>query len=326
MAEVSVILPCFNAASSVRSSIQSILDQTFEDWELIIVDDASTDQSVNVVTAILDKRIKLVQLSKNNGYPVAMNEGIAQAKGKYIARMDADDISAPTRLQEQVKALELNSGASFCGVARYRISPGGKMYADKKKPEHYYLMETWEDLIQGKRIFTDPSVMIDRSKLEAVGGYRTFQRSGMDVDLWLRAMEKFGHCVTITNPLFGKRLEPGSLVFNPSTTLINQVPRVLALQRKQKGVDDVQAGKGVNMEEYKRLGLVKEGTAEEKASLLFGSLVTCMWLYDKKGVRIYYRQIVSTAHFSGIKIIFVVIKKIIQRLRSNPFVRYKLSS
>lgn len=322
MAEVSVILPCFNAASSIRSSVQSIIDQTFEDWELIIVDDASTDHSINIVTGIQDKRIKLLQLNKNSGYPVAMNEGIAQAKGKYIARMDADDVSAPTRLQEQLKALEFHPHASFCGVARYRITPGGKMYADRKKYESFYLQETWDNLMLGNRIFTDPSVMIAKEKVLAVGGYRTFQRSGMDVDLWLRMMEKFGPCITITKPLFGKGLEPGSLIFNPNTHLINQVPRVLARQRVEKGSDDVQNGTGVNIHEYKRLGLLKEGATEDKAGLFLGSIVTCLWLGDWKGTGIYYKHIRRSSDLSFVKIIFELIKKTVQRFRNNPYSRY----
>ena len=322
---VSVLLPCYNSDSLIDQAVQSILDQTFEDWELIIVDDASTDQSVNIVTGIQDRRIKLIQFNKNSGYPVAMNEGIAHAKGKYIARMDADDVSAPRRLEEQLKALELHPNASFCGLARYRITPGGKMYADKKIVEDYYLMETWEDLLKGNRIFTDPSVMMEKEKALATGGYRTFQRSGMDVDLWLRMMEKFGPCITITKPLFGKGLEPGSLIFNPNTHLINQIPRVLARQRVEKGSDDIQKGTGVDIHEYKRLGLIKEGATEDKAGLFLGSIVTCLWLGDLKGAGIYYKYIRRTSDLALVKIIFMVMKKILQRLRSNPFVRYKLS-
>jgi glycosyltransferase involved in cell wall biosynthesis len=322
MTEVSVILPCFNAASSIRSSVQSILDQTFKDWELIVVDDASTDHTIDELNDITDKRIKLIRLGKNSGYPVAMNEGIARANGKYIARMDADDVSASTRLQEQLKTLELNPKASFCGVARYRITPGGKMYADGKKYESLYVYETWDNLMQGNRIFTDPSVMITKEKIKEVGGYRTFQRSGMDVDLWLRVMEKFGPCITITKPLFGKGLEPGSLIFNPNTNLINQVPRVLARQRIEKGVDDIQTGKGVNIVEYKLLGWVKEEAMENKPALFLGSLVTCLWLLDWRGARIYYQQIRRTSDLSLLKITFELAKKILQRLRSNPYIRY----
>lgn len=324
MLPVTVILPCYNSGKSIANAISSIINQTFINWELIVVDDASTDESVQVLNGFKDERIKLIQLKANGGYPVAMNAGIAVAKGKYIARMDADDVSAPTRLQEQIKALELHPHASFCGVARYRITPGGKRYADKKMPENYYKTETWENLMQGNRIFTDPSVMMEKEKALAVGGYRSFQRSGMDVDLWLRMMEKFGSCITITKPLFGKGLEPGSLIFNPNTYLINQIPRVLARQRVEKGSDDVQNGKGVNIHEYKRLGLIKEGATSDKAGLFLGSIVTCLWLGDWKGVGIYFQHIRRTSDLSLVKIIFMAMKKVLQRLRSNPFVRYKL--
>ncbi len=315
-------MPCFNSSATIRSSVQSILYQTFKDWELIVVDDASTDRTIDELNSITDKRIKLIRLSKNSGYPSAMNEGIAHAKGKYIARMDADDVSAPTRLQEQLKTLELHPKASFCGVARYRITPGGKMYADRKKHESLYVHETWDNLMQGNRIFTDPSVMITKEKVTSVGGYRTFQRSGLDVDLWLRVMEKFGPCITITKPLFGKGLEPGSLIFNPNTNLINQVPRALARQRIEKGVDDIQTGKGVNILEYKQLGWVKEEAMENKPALFLGSIVTCLWLSDWKGARIYYQQVRRISDLSLLKITFEVAKKSLQRLRSNPYIRY----
>ena len=320
---VSVILPCYNSKDLIGIAIRSILDQTLQDFELIVVDDASQDSSIDVIKSFMDPRIKLIQLNVNGGYPVAMNAGIAHAEGKYIARMDADDISAPTRLHEQLKALERNPEASFCGVARYRITPGGKLYTDRKKFESLYVQETWDNLMQGNRIFTDPSVMIAKEKIMAVGGYRTFQRSGMDVDLWLRVMEKYGPCVTITAPLFGKGLEPGSLIFNPTTNLINQIPRVLARQRTDKGVDDVQAGQGVSIEEYKNQGWIKEGGIEERSGLFLGSLVTCLWLNDWRGAGIYYRQLRGT-DMSLVRIIFMVLKKILQRVRSNPFVRYKL--
>jgi hypothetical protein len=147
----------------------------------------------------------------------------------------------------------------------------------------------------------------------------------MDVDLWFRLMEKYGSCITITKPLFGKGLEPGSLIFNPNTQLINQIPRVLARQRLEKGSDDVQNGKGVNIHEYKRFGLIKEGVTEDKAGLFLGSIVTCLWLGDWKGAGIYFKYIRRTSDLSLVKIIFMVMKKILQRLRSNPFVRYKPS-
>lgn len=323
---VSVILPFFNAASTIRRSIKSICDQTIEDWELIVVDDACTDQSVKIVRSFKDKRIKLIQLKTNSGYPAAMNAGIAQAQGKYIARMDADDVSAPTRLHEQLLALERYPQAAMCGVARYRITPGGKMYADKARQDQYYVTETWDDLVRGKRIFTDPSVMVKKEKVISVGGYRTFQRSGMDVDLWLRMMEKYGPCVTITRPLFGKSLEPTSLIFNPVTNLINQIPRILAKQRVERGTDDIQENRSVNAESYKKLGLITEDTEADKRGLFLGSFVTCLWLYDWKGARVYHRELRRAGNLSHHEILFLVLKKIIERIRRNPYEKYILKA
>lgn len=322
--EVSVILPCRNAATSVRSSVQSILDQTFEDWELIIVDDASTDESVEVLTGIQDKRIKLVQLSKNSGYPVAMNEGIAQAKGKYIARMDADDVCLPTRLQEQLKALKLHPHAAFCGINRYRITPGNKLYCDRHQHHERYRLETWEDLMNNQRLFTDPSVMVEKERVLAVGGYRTFQRSGMDVDLWLRLMECYGPCVTITTPLFGKRLEPGSLIFKSETALINQVPRVLARQRKEYGADVIERGEKIDLNAWVQQGLIKPTSIRDKRSLFVGTAVVCITLFDWKGFKIYFQHAwkLSSGFKDKLVMFSELFAKLAQRIRHNPYKRF----
>jgi hypothetical protein len=159
-----------------------------------------------------------------------------------------------------------------------------------------------------------------------VGGYRTYQRSGMDVDLWLRVMEKFGPAVTLMLPLYGRTIDPNSLVFNPSTSLINQIPRVLARQRIEKGTDDVDEGKKISVSEYKQQGLLKEEGIEDRTGLLFGSIVTCLWLNDWTGVRIYYQQIRRVSDLSLLKITFVVAKKLFQRMRKNPFVRYNTTA
>lgn len=302
----------------------SILNQTFTDLELLVVDDASTDNSVTLLEAIKDERVNIIRHAKNNGYPAAMNVGIANAKGKYIARMDADDVCAPTRLAEQLKALELHPQAAFCGVNRYRITPGTKLYIDRNLPAEKYRMETWNDLMNNQRLFTDPSVMVEKEKVMAIGGYRTFQRSGMDVDLWLRLMEKYGPCVTVTTPLFGKRLEPGSIIFKPQTNLINQIPRVLARQREQSGTDAIEQYEAINVEALLDLGLLKPSTFREKRSLFIGSAVTCISFLDLKGFRIYFHQawLISKGAGEKISMLIEIGRKFFQRIRHNPYRRF----
>ena len=103
---VTVLLPAYNSEAFVRESLQSILDQTFTDFELIVIDDASTDGTVALVKAFQDSRIRLVQKPHNTGYTDSLNNGIRLARGRYIARMDADDISLPHRFQKQVQFLD----------------------------------------------------------------------------------------------------------------------------------------------------------------------------------------------------------------------------
>jgi hypothetical protein len=168
--------------------------------------------------------------------------------------------------------------------------------------------------------------MAEKEKILAVGGYRTFQRSGMDVDLWFRLMEKYGPCITITAPLFGKRLEPGSLVFKPETALINQVPRVLARQRKEQGTDAVQRGEPIDLQAWLNAGLLKPVTARDQLALSIGACVTCLTLGDWHGSSVYFA---SAARMNGgilnrLRLLWQVMKKFMERLRNNPYKPYQL--
>ncbi|MCX7745002.1 MAG: glycosyltransferase family 2 protein [Flavobacteriales bacterium] len=324
---ISVILPCFNAESLIDQAVQSILNQTLSCFELIVVDDASSDSTLKVVRAFQDSRIKVIQLQTNQGYPSAINVGISIAKGKYIARMDADDVCLPTRFEEQLKALHLYPKAAFCGVNRYRITPGNKFYCDRTLPVAKYIVETWEDLMNNQRLFTDPSVMVERQKVLEVGGYRTFQRSGMDVDLWLRLMERFGDCVTVTSPLYGKRLEPGSLIFNPRTALINQIPRVLAMQRKKSGRDVIDLGEQIEVETWLTRGWIKPFGLREKRSLIIGSAVICAFFLDGKGFKTYFYSAwkASVTLKEKFALLLEIISKLLRRIRHNPYKKFDIT-
>lgn len=112
---VSIITPCYNAARCIQDTIQSVISQTYQDWEMLIVDDCSTDNSVEIVKSLAAKepRIKLFSTEKPSGSPsLPRNIGIENAKGEYIAFLDADDLWLPDKLSEQVKFLE-NNGYKF---------------------------------------------------------------------------------------------------------------------------------------------------------------------------------------------------------------------
>jgi len=112
---ISVIMPVYNREKYVEEAIKSILNQTVTDLELIVVDDASTDNTLNVIYSINDQRIQVFQLKENKGVSAAYNTGLSKARGLFIARMDSDDISIPDRLEKQLSFLERNPHISICG-------------------------------------------------------------------------------------------------------------------------------------------------------------------------------------------------------------------
>jgi glycosyltransferase involved in cell wall biosynthesis len=108
-------MPVYNAEPYIKSAIESILTQSFNDFEFLIYNDGSTDKTHDIITSFNDKRIVYKNIEKNAGYLNLLNDGLAVAKGRYIARMDSDDIAFPKRFEEQFKYLEENPEVGICG-------------------------------------------------------------------------------------------------------------------------------------------------------------------------------------------------------------------
>lgn len=236
--KISVIIPSYNAADYIQQAVENVLEQNFNDnFELIIVDDCSTDSTLAILESYRsNKRVRILKTDRNLGYPGAMNLGLSFARGKYISRMDADDVVNPLLLQMTFNFHEaLGEDVAFVSSKRFWISHSGYTYHKIYDASAMHIHEYWEDLINRNRLFTDVGTLFKRNIAEAVGGYNDYQRSGMDVDLWLRMMEYTGKpCLTLIHPLVGKRLVPDSIIFRPNTTNANNVPRELALLRKSR--------------------------------------------------------------------------------------------
>lgn len=114
---VSVVLPAYNAGPYIGEAMQSILAQSFTDFEFIVINDCSTDDTEAVILSFTDPRIVYTKNETNSGLIYGLNKGYAMARGKYIVRMDADDIAAPTRIAEQVAFMEANPAVGICGTA-----------------------------------------------------------------------------------------------------------------------------------------------------------------------------------------------------------------
>ena len=187
---VSVIMPVYNDEGYVATAIESILAQTFTDFELIVVDDGSSDASAAIVRAYAnrDKRIRFFQLERNQGPAVARNRGIAAAGGDFVAGMDSDDISLPERLQKQVDFLLSAPDIGAVGTHARVVNADLQLLYHKTPPRHHaHLMlcqfiEDWT--------FVCASVMFRRPLLQAIGGYDESMgyHTGTDMDMILRLM------------------------------------------------------------------------------------------------------------------------------------------
>lgn len=203
---VSVILPTLNAADYVRKAIDSILQQTYRNFEILIVDDGSTDETHSIVQSYDDDRIRVFIRDEPDNLAGALNYGIEVANGEFVARQDADDISASDRLARQVAFLDSHPDVALVGTATQMISELG----DERGMRHVLERPTIEDLLE-KNQFVHGSVMFRKERvLEATGGYDTLFETSEDYDLWLRLANE--HPVrNLDAPLYTLRLRQDSV-------------------------------------------------------------------------------------------------------------------
>jgi len=195
--KVSVLMAVYNAEKYLRQAIESILGQSFEDFELLINDDGSTDRSVEIIQSYRDSRIRAVQNPINQGEERVRNQCLQIARGEYIAVLDADDIAHRERLQIQTDFLNRNTGISLVGSPHEIIDEAGRVlgiltvYSDE-------LVIKW-GLLFGNQ-FSHSTVMYRRKDVLAVGGYDESLSYGTDFDLWVRLATR-GRVANLLDPL-----------------------------------------------------------------------------------------------------------------------------
>lgn len=183
---VSVILPAFNAEKYLGEAVESILSQTLIDFELIAVNDGSTDRTLQILRGNSDHRIRIISNNQNLGPARSLNKAIAEARGRYIARQDADDISLPERLQKQLDYMDEHPKIAVLGTGRKTITGNGRIKTNSLPMRS----PAFEDMLKSTRI-VGPSVMIRKTCIDETGGYDDFFRQAEDYDLWLRLTKKY---------------------------------------------------------------------------------------------------------------------------------------
>lgn len=185
--KISAVMSVFNNEKYVQESIESVLNQTFKDFEFIIVNDGCTDQTGEILKKYeQNSQIKIIENKKNIGLTKSLNKALKVAMGKYIARQDADDISLPERFKKQVEFLENNPEIKILGTFAYGINDTGEILREDTAPISSAVIK--KNLIKNNS-FIHPSVMIRKDILNKVGPYNEKFETTQDYELWFRILK-----------------------------------------------------------------------------------------------------------------------------------------
>ena len=240
MPRVSVVMAVYNAGHYLRESVESILSQTLCDLELIIVNDGSTDRFEEVLDSFEDSRICVLSHAKTQGPAASRNDGISAARGEFVAIMDADDISAPSRLAVQVEFLESHSDVGLVGCAVYdNIDDRGSTLYTSYLPEED---ETIRQELVKKWCLLHSSIMFRREVAERVGGYRSEFAPAEDHDFILRVLEQY-KTQNLPVKLVRYRINPTGLSVTGHAYIeaLGEAAMRLARQRRQGYAEDLAA-------------------------------------------------------------------------------------
>jgi len=182
---VTVLMTVYNGKNFLNEAIESVLCQTLTNYEFLIVDDASTDNSIEIINSYNDSRIKLLINKKNIGQTLSLNKGLAIAQGKYIARFDQDDVCLPRRLEEQVAFFNKNPSISIVCSREYSIDKQGKRMGVWKRDLNNYGTFLGYIILGLNPVWT-PSVMFTKSVFLQLGGFDVAYGPASDFEFWSR--------------------------------------------------------------------------------------------------------------------------------------------
>lgn len=232
---VSVVMSNWNGSQYLRESIESMLNQSYRDFEYLLLDDGSTDSSKDIIReyAAKDPRIVMVLADQNVGLTRTLNKGIAMAKGKYIVRMDSDDVSELTRIEKQVSFMEKpeNARVGVCGSYCSIIDKAGKQVAVKKFP-------TTDQEIRKAIWYRNPiqhsSAIIRKEAIVAVGDYHEEFLQSEDFELWLRIGTKY-EFRNIPEVLLRYRIHGENIVLKKQKRMIYQILKARRMAYRDYG-------------------------------------------------------------------------------------------
>lgn len=231
--KVSVVMSVYNGEQFLHEAVDSIIAQTYQDFELILVDDASTDSSPSIIESYQDPRIIHLTNETNLGLTRSLNIGLLAAKGEFIARQDADDTSDPKRLQRQVDFLSNHTQVGLVGTRGLIIDTSGRALELLQFPTSDVEIQ---DLLTRQNCFLHGSVMFRRDCIENVGLYREQFTFSQDYDLWLRIAEKYS-LANLDSILYNYRFDGKAISQTRANAQLAylELAKELAHQRRTQG-------------------------------------------------------------------------------------------
>ena len=210
---ISVIIPTYNRANMLGPAIDSVLMQTFQDYEIIVVDDGSIDETPPILDNFSGQIRTICQ--QNSGPAKARNVGIEAAQGEFIAFLDSDDLWLPEKLAKQIDLMNLHPAVGFCYTQCFDEKDGNRKLGTSRKQSFDELLTAWS------RILTS-SVLIKKTSLAEVGGFNEQLRGAEDFECWLRLLQKYDG-VFLDEPLIVKRLHDANLAMNKTEHVRHRV-------------------------------------------------------------------------------------------------------
>lgn len=254
---ISIIMTSYNASEFIADAIESIISQTYENWELLVADDCSTDNTRQIISANANRESRIIvsHNSENLHYLKTRNRLFKLAKGAFVTLLDADDLMVSTRLEKQLAFMINNPDLAVCGCfVSYIDQKGNPIEVEKPFPPTDY--ESIKNYFPKSNPFTGSSLFFKKSVLDEFGGYREFFSSlcSEDYDLGSRIAEKYP-CANYPEALYVYRQFPTSTtrirdLKNPRKYFSHQLAQLFISQRKNGGKDYLELGKHAEIQAY----------------------------------------------------------------------------
>jgi glycosyltransferase involved in cell wall biosynthesis len=225
MCRVSVVMPAYNAASTVESAMRSVLAQTFGALELIVIEDGSSDGTAAVVERVAgeDERVRVLRNERNLGLIRSIQRGLEAARGEYVARMDADDLCAPERIERQVAFLEAHPGIAVVG-SRYRLF--SESPADARVDPAHDAFYTADGIRRGRTPVPHPTACFRAALIARYGTYDPAWANAEDHELWARWYAQGARFAVLPERLLDYRVHAASVTASKSRAVVAMSLRV----------------------------------------------------------------------------------------------------